>query len=581
MSSPSKEIESIDIIEFQNELERKDLIIKNLQKQINDIKNNKNGGAGDYTLITELKSESIRKDKEIQNLNEQILDLNTELKEIKAKLNTYELKENFSKNESSNILEISHMKIDQISKDKEMLEDKIKQLIDIIKQYFNELNESSFKIKSLNDNIFSLKNENKKLIEEKELNKKNVNEFTKNYSKYNQIILENNNNKNIINNLNKELLEYKKDYNKEINNNKILNEKIINLVNKCSEYETIQKTYQEANQDLLLAKKQINEINFRNQENENYINSLFSDINENISLFIEYINKYFNIQKKENFGKNLEIPNFLIKIDDIKFDILFECLENKRKEIFEFSNNIACGLESSDRSNKDLINENQKLKENINNYIYENKMLNSENLKLNNIINNINTDMINNKKNTEILQQKLNNMNNEKKEINNKFMNELEQNKNIFEGLKADNANLILMNNNLEEELKLTKNKIYENQENNSNLKLNCQILEKKIKALQTELDLKNIQIQNQEEIINRRNDLNNSGILENDSILIKKLKTDRENLINDNIVLINQNNMLKQQLNSFGFGGKENQQNNILNNALRAKISNDAHKKN
>ena len=581
MSSPSKEIESIDIIEFQNELERKDLIIKNLQKQINDIKNNKNGGAGDYTLITELKSESIRKDKEIQNLNEQILDLNTELKEIKAKLNTYELKENFSKNESSNLLEISQMKIDQISKDKEMLEDKIKQLIDIIKQYCNELNESSFKIKSLNDNIFSLKNENKKLIEEKELNKKNINEFTKNYSKYNQIILENNNNKNIINNLNKELLEYKKDYNKELNNNKILNEKIINLVNKCSEYETIQKTYQEANQDLLLAKKQINEINFRNQENENYINSLFSDINENISLFIEYINKYFNIQKKENFGKNLEIPNFLIKIDDIKFDILFECLENKRKEIFEFSNNIACGLESSDRSNKDLINENQKLKENINNYIYENKMLNSENLKLNNIINNINTDMINNKKNTEILQQKLNNMNNEKKEINNKFMNELEQNKNIFEGLKADNANLILMNNNLEEELKLTKNKIYENQENNSNLKLNCQILEKKIKALQTELDLKNIQIQNQEEIINRRNDLNNSGILENDSILIKKLKTDRENLINDNIVLINQNNLLKQQLNSFGFGGKENQQNNILNNALRAKISNDAHKKN
>ena len=581
MSSPSKDLETIDMIEFENELERKDLIIKNLQKQINDIKNNKNGGAGDYVLITELKSESIRKDKEIQNLNEQILDLNTELKEIKAKLNTYELKENFSKNESSNLLEISQMKIDQISKDKEMLEDKIKQLIDIIKQYCNELNESSFKIKNLNDNIFSLKNENKKLIEEKELNKKNINEFTKNYNKYNQIIIENNNNKNIINNLNKELLEYKKDYNKEINNNKLLNEKIINLVNKCSEYEIIQKTYQEANQDLILAKKQINEINFRNQENENYINSLFSDINENISLFIEYINKYFNLQKKENFGKNLEIPNFLIKIDEIKFDLLFECLENKRKEIFEFSNNITYGLESSDRSNKDLINENQKLKENINNYIYENKMLNSENLKLNNIINNINTDMINNKKNTEILQQKLNNMNNEKKEINNKFMNELNQNKNIFEGLKADNANLILMNNNLEEELKLTKNKINENQENNSNLKLNCQILEKKIKALQTELDLKNIQIQNQEEIINRRNDLNNSGILENDSILIKKLKTDRENLINDNIVLINQNNLLKQQLNSFGFGGKENQQNNILNNALRAKISNDAHKKN
>ena len=42
---------------------------------------------------------------------------------------------------------------------------------------------------------------------------------------------------------------------------------------------------------------------------------------------------------------------------------MFECLENKRKEIFEFSNIITNGLRSSDRSNKDLVNENQKLKE--------------------------------------------------------------------------------------------------------------------------------------------------------------------------------------------------------------------------
>jgi hypothetical protein len=102
--------------------------------------------------------------------------------------------------------------------------------------------------------------------------------------------------------------------------------------------------------------------------------------------------------------------------------------------------------------------------------------------------------------------------------------------------------------------------------------------LEKKIKNLQTELDLKNIQIKNQEEIINRRNDNNNSNILENDSILIKKLKTDRDNLINDNLLLINQNNLLRQQLNQIT--GKENQQDNVLNTALRNKIVNAAHKK-
>ena len=76
------------------------------------------------------------------------------------------------------------------------------------------------------------------------------------------------------------------------------------------------------------------------------------------------------------------------------------------------------------------------------------------------------------------------------------------------------------MNNNLQEELQILKNKDFENDQENNNLKLNCQILEKKIKGMQTELDLKNIQIQNQEEIISRRNDNNNSNILENDSAI-------------------------------------------------------------
>ena len=577
MTSPSRDIQTSDISEFQNELERKDLIIKNLKQQLSNMRENKIGGAGDYVLISELKSENARKDKEIQILKEQMSDLENELKETKTKLNCYELKDNFNKNESNNLLEISQMKIDQISKDKGMLEDKIKQLVDIIKQYCNELNDSSLKIKSLSDNIFALQNENRKLVEAQEANKQNMIDFQNNMNKYNKIIMENNNNKNIINNLNKELLEYKNDYNKEINNNKLLNEKIISLVNKCSEYEMIQKTCQEANNDLVMAKKQINEINIRNQENENFINSLFVDVNENISLLIDYINKNFDIKNKL---KNVEekVSNFLIKIDDIKFDQLFECLEGKRKEILNFTNDIQNGIQSTDNSNKNLINENLKLKEDINNYIYENKKLNSENIKLNNIINKINTDMINAKNSNELLKQKLNDINFEKNEINNKLMNEVNINKNMFEGLKEDNANLIILNNNIQEELNKAKIKISENDESNANLKLNCQILEKKIKNLQTELDLKNIQIKNQEEIINRRNDNNNSNILENDSILIKKLKTDRDNLINDNLLLINQNNLLRQQLNQFT--GKENQQDNVLNTALRNKIVNAAHKK-
>ena len=568
MSSPVRDILTTDMEEFQNELDRKDLIIKNLQNQLYNLKSQGGGPNPSSTILSELKSENLRKDKEIQILNSKIFELSADLKEANAKLNCYDLKENFNKNESGSLLEISEMKIDKISQEKKMLEDKINQLVDIIRQYCNELNDSSLKIKNLNDDILFLQNENRKLIEEKEFNKKNINDFQNNYNKYNQILLENNNNKAIIQNLNKELLEYKMDYNNEINKNKSLNEKIMALISKCKEYENIQKTFKDASNDLQMAKKQITEINLRNQENEQFINTLYSDINDNISLLVKYINKNFSLNKKnnENSNMNINIQNMLKKIEEINFESLLDVLELKKKEIFDFSNVVSSGLEASDRENKILMEENNKLKEEINTIIFENKKLNSENIKLNNIINEINSDMITSKKNEEILKQKLNDINDEKEEINNKLFNELNQNKNIFEKLKEDNTNLFLMNNNLNEELQILKNKEFENEQENNNLRLNCQILEKKIKGMQTELDLKNIQIQNQEEIINRRNENDNSNILENDSAIIKQLKTDRDNLINDNVLLINQNNILRQKLNGLN-NGQENLENEEYNN--------------
>ena len=568
MSSPVRDILTTDMEEFQNELDRKDLIIKNLQNQLYNLKSQGGGPNPSSTILSELKSENLRKDKEIQILNSKIFELSADLKEANAKLNCYELKENFNKNESGSLLEISEMKIDKISQEKKMLEDKINQLVDIIRQYCNELNDSSLKIKNLNDDILFLQNENRKLIEEKEFNKKNINDFQNNYNKYNQILLENNNNKAIIQNLNKELLEYKMDYNNEINKNKSLNEKIMALISKCKEYENIQKTFKDASNDLQMAKKQITEINLRNQENEQFINTLYSDINDNISLLVKYINKNFSLNKKnnENSNMNINIQNMLKKIEEINFESLLDVLELKKKEIFDFSNVVSSGLEASDRENKILMEENNKLKEEINTIIFENKKLNSENIKLNNIINEINSDMITSKKNEEILKQKLNDIIDEKEEINNKLFNELNQNKNIFEKLKEDNTNLFLMNNNLNEELQILKNKEFENEQENNNLRLNCQILEKKIKGMQTELDLKNIQIQNQEEIINRRNENDNSNILENDSAIIKQLKIDRDNLINDNVLLINQNNILRQKLNGLN-NGQENLENEEYNN--------------
>ena len=568
MSTPLREIQTTEISEFQNELDRKDLIIKNLQNQLYNMRS-QGGSTSPPCMLSELRSECMRKDKEIQILNSKIFELSTDLKEANAKLNCYELKENFNKNESGSLLEISEMKIDKISQEKKMLEEKINQLVDIIRQYCNELNDSSLKMKNLNDDIFFLQNENRKLIEEKEQNKKNINDFQNNFNKYNQILLENNKNKTIIENLNKELLEYKMDYNNEIKKNKSLNEKIMTLASRCTEYEQIQQTFKDASNDLQIAKNQINEINLRNQENEQFINTLYNDINDNIALIVKYINKNFGLNKKNDnnsSNNNFNIQNMLKKIDEINFESLLDVLELKKKEILDFSNVISNGLEASDRDNKILMDENSKLKEEINSIIFENKKLNSENIKLNNIINEINTDMVTSKKNEEILKQKLNDINEEKDEINNKLFNELNQNKDIFEKLKEDNTNLFVMNNNLNEELQIMKNKEFQNEQDNNNLQLNCQILEKKIKGLQTELDLKNIQIQNLEEIINRRNDNNNNNILENDSVIIKQLKTDRDNLINDNVLLINQNNILRQKLNELN-NGQENFENIEYNN--------------
>jgi hypothetical protein len=95
------------------------------------------------------------------------------------------------------------------------------------------------------------------------------------------------------------------------------------------------------------------------------------------------------------------------------------------------------------------------------------------------------------------------------------------------------------------------------------NLKFANKLLEKRLINLQTQMDLKDIQIKSQEEIINRRNKMLNDSISinvnsseRNDESLIKNLENDKEKLISDNVVLINDNQLLKEQI-------------NILNNEL------------
>ena len=91
------------------------------------------------------------------------------------------------------------------------------------------------------------------------------------------------------------------------------------------------------------------------------------------------------------------------------------------------------------------------------------------------------------------------------------------------------------------------------------NLKFANKLLEKRLMNLQTQMDLKDIQIKSQEEIINRRNkmlndslSLNQNSNSKNDDSLIRELEIDKEKLISDNVVLINDNKMLRQQIESL-----------------------------
>ena len=121
------------------------------------------------------------------------------------------------------------------------------------------------------------------------------------------------------------------------------------------------------------------------------------------------------------------------------------------------------------------------------------------------------------------------------------------------------------MNQDLLNENKDYKAKTYDNKHLNNDFNKCAQmnkILEKKIKNSETELELKQMQINSLEEIIKRRGE-NNNGFVNEESKTqqnekIKKLEEDRVKLIKDNMKLIQYNKKLKEQINNL---------NSIINN--------------
>ena len=111
---------------------------------------------------------------------------------------------------------------------------------------------------------------------------------------------------------------------------------------------------------------------------------------------------------------------------------------------------------------------------------------------------------------------------------------------------KALNEQISRMRNESEQQNKENQITLSNISKDNSILQENIKFLEKKIKGLQTEMELKDMQIKSQEQIISRRNkkqndNSSNISSLPDDTV-IKSLQTEKEKLITDNILLINDN---------------------------------------
>jgi chromosome segregation ATPase len=137
---------------------------------------------------------------------------------------------------------------------------------------------------------------------------------------------------------------------------------------------------------------------------------------------------------------------------------------------------------------------------------------------------------------------------------------EIDNCKNTISDFQNINDNLVQENNDYKIKL-YNGNNTNSFQDNYNKYEQMNHILEKKIKNYETEIELKQMQINSLEEIIRRRGNNVNQNTESNDvnenynnsqNLTIKRLEQDREKLIKDNMKLIQYNKKLKEQINNL-----------------------------
>ena len=535
--------------------------LKDIEIKLRTSLSERDGAVAEFNqLVKDYQAELLNLRKNICEKDQKISDMNIKFNSLKSDNNTIsatlDTKEETIKNMELNL--------DKAINDKNKITSKCEELVNIADEYkkqLDNLNSKNLLLENENQKLNNINNnlmkENHKLLNENNVCSKDVNECKKNLNEFENVTKEYNEQiarlQNEINNLNNQQIDNNtklqalRDENDRLNNslNDIKNNKNI-IENELGNNIKLNKKNNE-----IIAQYEIDMqtiVKFCN-ENIKEINSFldnYLDINES--------NKKISIENNEN--DNLDSSNYEKNNNNINFEKIkkkLNALENMKKnnislikkyknDANDANNKLSCVMYDKNKYLEilNIIYNNIISEINAHGYFKINDILNSFNKqdedKCIYILNIINM-LINN------LLQFLFSVNDEKNYLNNNVIN-----------LQKINEKISIENNQL-------KSKINEN----NNLKQSYEkiiqinkILEKKAKNLETELELKQMQINSLEEIVKRRGSNNNSmSMIDNNknnemTELVKKLEDDREKLIKDNMKLIQYNKKLKEQINSL-----------------------------
>ena len=445
-------------------------------------------------------------------------------------------------------------------KEKNKSEQKIKELVEVMNVYSQEINKINEKNQNLEKKNFELKSDNDKLnnensklnyqIQSTEILNKNFQNDVEHLQKINSDLMEENRKMKFdIQNLNNEVYELNQKYNSANNE----------LIHLKSDFSNMKTDKNKLESDLGINIKTNQKNLDRIQKLENDIENIINDSNDNIKMIINWIENYLGIFSNEKINIP-ELPMNNSSNNRILFDQLKQKIMNVREKVnsslssiqnyrYQLDNNMS---EINDKYVKNI----EKIK-----YIYETLKIEVERNKYFQIYN-----PENNNKDFHEYVNKLESLINqflqygynsqlEKQDLINQnitFKNELN---NIHQKYDTFNRDYEILNKrytDLENKNKSTNDILYEDFEN---LKQQYKLLDKKNKNLNTEIELKDLQINSLQQMVDRRNNLNSGNINGLDfSEKIKKLEIDNSKLINDNMLLVEENKNLKKELGiSFG----------------------------